>query len=174
MIEEFLNEYKEELQKSEKELQNQIDQIKTRIKENEKFLELLQKDDSDVFTEFSPRELASRNNGKILELEKNLTVDKEEFIRIDSEQKEIQTKLKKISLILEEEENALKEEEKKQAEEENEIQLKIKPEEAYSILMEMKDTLHKMEGYVEEDPKKAKMEIQKLSSITEMLLKRFV
>ncbi len=173
MIEEFLNDYREELQKSDQELQHKIDQVKTRIKENEKFLALLQKDDSDVFTEFSPRELASRNNGKISELEKSLSVDKEEYQQIGEQQKVIKTKLEKIRLILEEEDQALKEEEKKKAEEENEIKLQIKPEEAYSILMKMKGSLDEIVNFVEEEPLKAKTEIMKMVSITDMLLKKF-
>ena len=109
MVEDFLRECREELISSKIDLEEKMDLLRIKIRENEKFLDLLQSDESQVFTDFSPREIATKNTEKIKNLKKTVTDDVTEQNRIKGELDVINGKLAKISSIFENEFNPLNE-----------------------------------------------------------------
>lgn len=99
MIKEFLNKYQQELLSEKIELTEELDLIMTKIKENEKFLDLLRKDNNQIFAEFSPREMTQKNDDRILEIEKNLKIDIERRDFINASLSLLEGKLRELNDI---------------------------------------------------------------------------
>lgn len=89
MVKEFLKKYQDELIEEKIELKEKIDFISIKLKEEKKFLEVLDSSNENVFSDFSPRNLNSKNKDKIeetknqidkIELELAEALKKKEFI----------------------------------------------------------------------------------------------
>lgn len=72
MINDFLKKYQEELNTDRIQLKEDIDLLSTKIKEENKFISLLEESNKSYFKEFTPRNINSKNNEKVLEVKKKL------------------------------------------------------------------------------------------------------
>ena len=68
MINDFLKKYQEELISEKIQLKEDMDLLETKIKEESKFLNLLEESNESYFKEFTPRDLNSKNNKKAAEI----------------------------------------------------------------------------------------------------------
>lgn len=87
MINDFLRKYQEELISSKIEIKEELDFLETKIREENKFLSLLEDTNDSYFTDFSPRDLNVKNKEKADEVRKLLE-------DLQSDQKEKLAKLK--------------------------------------------------------------------------------
>ncbi|SDH68745.1 hypothetical protein SAMN05421493_10347 [Pseudobutyrivibrio sp. 49] len=87
MINDFLKKYQEELISEKIQLKEDMDLLETKIKEENKFLSLLEESNESYFKEFTPRDLNSKNNKKAEEIRAFL-------IELNSELDEKQTQMK--------------------------------------------------------------------------------
>ena len=71
MINDFLRKYQEELITQ---LKEDMDLLETKIKEDTKFLNLLEESNESYFVEFTPRDINEKNNKKAEEVRENLKV----------------------------------------------------------------------------------------------------
>ncbi len=68
MINDFLKKYQEELISEKIQLKEDMDLLETKIKEETKFLALLEESNESYFKEFTPRDINSKNNEKAAEI----------------------------------------------------------------------------------------------------------
>ena len=74
MINDFLRKYQEELITQKIQLKEDMDLLETKIKEETKFLNLLEESNESYFVEFTPRDINEKNNKKAEEVRENLKV----------------------------------------------------------------------------------------------------
>lgn len=74
MINDFLRKYQEELITQKIQLKEDMDLLETKIKEEIKFLNLLEESNESYFVEFTPRDINEKNNKKAEEVRENLKV----------------------------------------------------------------------------------------------------
>lgn len=74
MVNDFLKKYQEELITEKIQLKEDIDLLETKIKEETKFLALLEESNESYFKEFTPRDINEKNNKKAAEVRENLKV----------------------------------------------------------------------------------------------------
>lgn len=72
MINDFLKKYQEELISEKIQLKEDMDLLETKIKEENKFLSLLEESNESFFKEFTPRDVNEKNNEKAEEIRNNL------------------------------------------------------------------------------------------------------
>ena len=72
MINDFLRKYQEELITQKIQLKEDMDLLETKIKEETKFLNLLEESNESYFVEFTPRDINEKNNKKAEEVRENL------------------------------------------------------------------------------------------------------
>jgi hypothetical protein len=72
MVNDFLKKYQEELITEKIQLKEDIDLLETKIKEETKFLALLEESNESYFKEFTPRDINEKNNKKAAEVRENL------------------------------------------------------------------------------------------------------
>ena len=87
MVNDFLKKYQEELISEKIQLKEDMDLLETKIKEENKFLNLLEESNESYFKEFTPRDLNAKNNKKAEEIRALL-------INLNSELDEKQTQMK--------------------------------------------------------------------------------
>ncbi len=68
MINDFLKKYQEELTSEKIQLKEDMDLLETKIKEETKFLSLLEESNESYFVEFTPRDINAKNNKKAAEI----------------------------------------------------------------------------------------------------------
>lgn len=68
MINDFLKKYQEELISEKIQLKEDMDLLETKIKEETKFLDILEQSNDSVFKELSPRDINAKNNEKAAEV----------------------------------------------------------------------------------------------------------
>ncbi|SDB52412.1 two-component system, NarL family, sensor histidine kinase DegS [Pseudobutyrivibrio sp. YE44] len=68
MVNDFLKKYQEELISEKIQLKEDIDLLETKIKEESKFLSLLEDSNESYFKEFTPRDINAKNNKKAEEV----------------------------------------------------------------------------------------------------------
>lgn len=94
MVREFLEKYQEELITEKMELDDDYEMITSRIRENEKFLELLTEKESSLFSEFSPRDVNDKNKDRIQEIHQSLQQLTQEKEVIENKISRVQDRLK--------------------------------------------------------------------------------
>lgn len=142
MIHEFLEKQQEGLIAKKIELDEDYELVLSKIKENEKFLDLLDEEDNTYFSDFSPRDLNQKNKSRIQELQQLLVQLNQDKIRIENDAREIHDKLLECQ-------NAL-----------NECQqLKDVSRENNKISDEQKNELKNITKYIIQDPRRAKLEL---------------
>lgn len=87
MVNDFLKKYQEELISEKVQLKENMDQLETKIKEENKFLNLLEESNETYFKEFTPRDLNAKNNKKAEEI-------RELLIQLNKELDEKQIQMK--------------------------------------------------------------------------------
>ena len=142
MIREFLEKQQEGLIAKKIELDEDYELVLSKIKENEKFLDLLDEEDSAYFSDFTPRDMNQKNKSRIQELQQLLVQLNQDKIRIEHDAKEIHDKLLECQ-------NALNEWQ----------QLKDVSREKETISDEQKNELRNITKYIIHDPRRAKLEL---------------
>ena len=142
MIREFLEKQQEGLIAKKIELDEDYELVLSKIKENEKFLDLLDEEDSTYFSDFTPRDMNQKNKSRIQELEQLLVQLNQDKIRIENDAKEIHDKLLECQ-------NALNEWQ----------QLKDVSRENNRISDQQKNELKSITKYIIQDPRRAKLEL---------------
>lgn len=142
MIREFLEKQQEGLIAKKIELDEDYELVLSKIKENEKFLDLLDEEDSTYFSDFTPRDMNQKNKSRIQELQQLLIQLNQDKIRIEHDAKEIHDKLLECQ-------NALNEWQ----------QLKDVSREKETISDEQKNELRNITKYIIQDPRRAKLEL---------------
>ena len=142
MIREFLEKQQEGLIAKKIELDEDYELVLSKIKENEKFLDLLDEEDSTYFSDFTPRDMNQKNKSRIQELQQLLVQLNQDKIRIENDAKEIYDKLLECQ-------NALNEWQ----------QLKDVSRENNRISDQQKNELKSITKYIIQDPRRAKLEL---------------
>ena len=142
MIREFLEKQQEGLIAKKIELDEDYELVLSKIKENEKFLDLLDEEDSTYFSDFTPRDMNQKNKSRIQELQQLLVQLNQDKIRIENDAKEIHDKLLECQ-------NALNEWQ----------QLKDVSRENNRISDQHKNELKSITKYIIQDPRRAKLEL---------------
>ena len=142
MIREFLEKQQEGLIAKKIELDEDYELVLSKIKENEKFLDLLDEEDSTYFSDFTPRHMNQKNKSRIQELQQLLVQLNQDKIRIENDAKEIHDKLLECQ-------NALNEWQ----------QLKDVSRENNRISDQQKNALKSITKYIIQDPRRAKLEL---------------
>lgn len=142
MIREFLEKQQEGLIAKKIELDEDYELVLSKIKENEKFLDLLDEEDSTYFSDFTPRDMNQKNKSRIQELQQLLVQLNQDKIRIENDAKEIHDKLLECQ-------NALNEWQ----------QLKEVSRENNRISDQQKNELKSITKYIIQDPRRAKLEL---------------
>lgn len=143
MIREFLEKQQEGLIAKKIELDEDYELVLSKIKENEKFLDLLDEEDSTYFSDFTPRDVNQKNKSRIQELQQLLVQLNQDKIRIENDTKEIHDKLLECQ-------NALNEWQ----------QLKDVSRENNKISDEQKNELRNITKYMIQDSRRAKLELE--------------
>ena len=73
MVNDFLKKYQEELISEKIQLKEDMDLLETKIKEEKKFLNVLEESNESYFVEFTPRDINAKNNEKAAEIRKILS-----------------------------------------------------------------------------------------------------
>ncbi len=143
MIREFLEKQQEGLIAKKIELDEDYELVLSKIKENEKFLDLLDEEDSTYFSDFTPRDMNQKNKSRIQELQQLLVQLNQDKIRIENDTREIHDKLLECQ-------NALNEWQ----------QLKDVSRENNKISDEQKNELRNIAKYLIQDSRRAKLELE--------------
>lgn len=143
MIREFLEKQQEGLIAKKIELDEDYELVLSKIKENEKFLDLLDEEDSTYFSDFTPRDMNQKNKSRIQELQQLLVQLNQDKMRIENDTKEIHDKLLECQ-------NALNEWQ----------QLKDVSRENNKISDEQKNELRNIAKYLIQDSRRAKLELE--------------
>lgn len=143
MIREFLEKQQEGLIAKKIELDEDYELVLSKIKENEKFLDLLDEEDSTYFSDFTPRDMNQKNKSRIQELQQLLVQLNQDKIRIENDTKEIHDKLLECQ-------NAINEWQ----------QLKDVSRENNKISDEQKNELRNITKYMIQDSRRAKLELE--------------
>ena len=102
MVYEFLKKQQEELIAKKIELDEDYELVLSKIKENEKFLDLLDEEDSSYFSDFTPRDINQKNKSRIQELQQLLVGLNQDKINISAEIDRVHEKLSDCEKALEE------------------------------------------------------------------------
>lgn len=148
MIKEFLEKYQEDMNAHKIEIEEDYDLLLTKIKENEKFLQLLKDENDAVFMEFTPRDVNIKNKDRIEEIEKQLFDLQDEKEKIEKEINHTKKRIVEVQSIIHEMQ-------RKSSVSETENNKYIDKEKI------IKD-LHNISGFIVLDPTRAKMEIDNL------------
>lgn len=143
MIREFLEKQQEGLIAKKIELDEDYELVLSKIKENEKFLDLLDEEDSTYFSDFTPRDMNQKNKSRIQELQQLLVQLNQDKMHIENDTKEIHDKLLECQ-------NALNEWQ----------QLKDVSRENNKISDEQKNELRNIAKYLIQDSRRAKLELE--------------
>ena len=143
MIREFLEKQQEGLIAKKIDLDEDYELVLSKIKENEKFLDLLDEEDSTYFSDFTPRDMNQKNKSRIQELQQLLVQLNQDKMRIENDTKEIHDKLLECQ-------NALNEWQ----------QLKDVSRENNKISDEQKNELRNIAKYLIQDSRRAKLELE--------------
>jgi two-component system sensor histidine kinase DegS len=167
-IEIYLKKIRDDLIQKKVELINQQDLIHTKIRENEKFLEIIKNKDEDAFAGFSPREYTSMNKEKINELEDDLKNLYDKKIQVEDQLKSIEEKMTEVQqviddlnqMIVSKNEVSIKEEDKNTSAGDEKIDF-----------MQLKNQLRTIAGYVISDPYRGKIELEYIADHINIMFK---
>ena len=73
MVNDFLKKYQEEIISEKIQLKEDMDLLETKIKEEKKFLNVLEESNESYFVEFTPRDINAKNNEKAAEIRQILS-----------------------------------------------------------------------------------------------------
>lgn len=147
MIRTFLEKCQEELTARKIELNEDYELLVSKIKENEKFLDLLHEEESTVFSDFTPHNVNYKNQDRIHEIQQTLLQLNQDKQSIKSEMDQVHQRLKDCQ---------------KAMTEWDELSIQNPNQEK---MYKMKMDLEQISGYVISDPRRAKTELDHIISI---------
>ncbi len=100
MVNDFLKKYQEELFSEKIQLKEDIDLLETKIKEENKFLALLEESNESYFKEFTPRDINAKNNKKAEEIRNYLSELTNELDVKNNKMKFYDSRLVEINALL--------------------------------------------------------------------------
>ena len=100
MVNDFLRKYQKELITDKIQLKEDIDFLETKIKEESKFLELLESSNDSYFQEFTPRIINKKNNEKADEVRKSLSGLEERMKSKTEKMKFYDSRISELSSLL--------------------------------------------------------------------------
>ena len=160
MINEFLKKYQEELISDRIVLKEDMDLLETKIKEETKFLSLLEESNETYFKEFTPRDINAKNNKKAAEIRLILDDLNKEMNEKNQKMKFYDSRLVEINALLT---NTAVVNRPNQITE-NISNNVISDSNESSSHDNIKDSLINIKDYVVLDPYRAKLELEKLIS----------
>lgn len=146
MIRTFLEKCQEELTARKIELNEDYELLVSKIKENEKFLDLLHEEESTVFSDFTPHNVNYKNQDRIHEIQQTLLQLNQDKQSIKSEMDQVHQRLKDCQ---------------KAMTEWDELSIQNPNQEK---MYKMKMDLEQISGYVISDPRRAKTELDHIIS----------
>lgn len=146
MIRTFLEKCQEELTARKIELNEDYELLVSKIKENEKFLDLLHEEESTVFSDFTPHNVNYKNQDRIHEIQQMLLQLNQDKQSIKSEMDQVHQRLKDCQ---------------KAMTEWDELSIQNPNQEK---MYKMKMDLEQISGYVISDPRRAKTELDHIIS----------
>ena len=146
MIRTFLEKCQEELTARKIELNEDYELLVSKIKENEKFLDLLHEEESTVFSDFTPHNVNYKNQDRIHEIQQTLLQLNQDKQSIKSEMDQVYQRLKDCQ---------------KAMTEWDELSIQNPNQEK---MYKMKMDLEQISGYVISDPRRAKTELDYIIS----------
>ena len=149
MIRTFLEKCQEELTARKIELNEDYELLVSKIKENEKFLDLLHEEESTVFSDFTPHNVNYKNQDRIHEIQQTLLQLNQDKQSIKSEMDQVHQRLKDCQ---------------KAMTEWDELSIQNPNQEK---MYKMKMDLEQISGYVISDPRRAKTELDHIISTME-------
>jgi chromosome segregation ATPase len=167
IIIDFLEEYREELTLEKMEYLEDNELLISRIRENEKFLQVIQEDEKNYFAEFSPREQNMKNKEKLEEVRLSLEHLQEKREQLNHKINKIENRLMELNQVIAE---AKKKPEPADPAEPTEPEIEgitaadNKP--PYD-LDALSYRLKNIAGYVVSDPYRAKLELQQVLHLLE-------
>lgn len=159
MINEFLKKYQEELISERIVLKEDMDLLETKIKEETKFLSLLEESNETYFKEFTPRDINAKNNKKAAEIRLILDDLNKEMNEKNQKMKFYDSRLVEINALLT---NTAVVNRPNQITENISNNVILDSNESSSH--DIKDSLINIKDYVVLDPYRAKLELEKLIS----------
>lgn len=102
MIKDFFDKYQEELTTHKIEIEEDYELLLSKIKENQKFLQLLREENNHVFSEFTPRDIAIKNKDRIDEVENLLATLQKNKEELENETTYIEKRLLEVQSLLKE------------------------------------------------------------------------
>ncbi|MCR4695565.1 MAG: hypothetical protein K5773_09665 [Pseudobutyrivibrio sp.] len=100
MISEFLHKYQEELITEKIQLKEDMDLLETKIKEESKFLEILESSNESYFKDFTPREVNAKNREKADEVRSKLENLNVEMADLSKKMKFYDGRLSEVKTLL--------------------------------------------------------------------------
>lgn len=148
----FLKKLQEELNTEKINKNEDYELILSKIKENEKFIQLLQEESDSVFSDFTPRNVNHKNESKIEEINRILDNLKTEKDKTEAELNHIQNKLDEIQQILCDNSLAF-------SETDEQLENKTDKNHCDDMFGYMMERLSYIDSFIVNDPLRAKVEI---------------
>lgn len=145
MISEFFSKAREKELARKIELQEELDFVVTHIRETEKFLEFLNKEDTAPFTDFSPKVMSQSDISHKEELLKELEIDKQNRFFLEEKIEEIDSFITEMDRVAKRADELVKKEDPKQL-----------------SVEKVKEEILKINNYLPQDPIRAKLELESL------------
>lgn len=149
MIRTFLEKCQEELTARKIELNEDYELLVSKIKENEKFLDLLHEEESTVFSDFTPHNVNYKNQDRIHEIQQTL-------LQLNQDKQSIKSEMDQVHQRLRDCQKAMTEWDELSIQNPNQEKM-----------YKMKMDLEQISGYVISDPRRAKTELDHIISTME-------
>ena len=149
MIRTFLEKCQEELTARKIELNEDYELLVSKIKENEKFLDLLHEEESTVFSDFTPHNVNYKNQDRIHEIQQTL-------LQLNQDKQSIKSDMDQVHQRLRDCQKAMTEWDELSIQNPNQEKM-----------YKMKMDLEQISGYVISDPRRAKTELDHIISTME-------
>ena len=149
MIRTFLEKCQEELTARKIELNEDYELLVSKIKENEKFLDLLHEEESTVFSDFTPHNVNYKNQDRIHEIQQTL-------LQLNQDKQSIKSEMDQVHQRLKDCQKAMTEWDELSIQNPNQDKM-----------YKMKMDLEQISGYVISDPRRAKTELDHIISTME-------
>ncbi|WP_033152519.1 hypothetical protein [Pseudobutyrivibrio ruminis] len=100
MVNDFLKKYQEEIISEKIQLKEDMDLLETKIKEEKKFLNVLEESNESYFVEFTPRDINAKNNAKAAEIRQILSDLESQMSNKTKQMKFYDSRLVEINALL--------------------------------------------------------------------------
>ena len=165
MIGDFLKKYQQEIISEKIDVKEELDLLETKIKEEKKFIEVLDNTNESFFSDFTPRDVNAKNRQKIMEVQSLVDELQEKYNQKSEKQRFLDGRLREINRLLQEinndnhivdvsnEPKTIITEETNE-EEDNTVN--------YSVIGGLSGKLEQIKSYVFFDPQRASMELDEI------------